>query len=121
MPQGNGINRRSESARNPVVEILYFEDCPNHEQTYELVEVVAAKLGLQPTIALVDVPDPAAAARLRFLGSPSVRVDGRDVEPDAERRHEFALSCRVYHTAHGLSRQPDRDWIRSALEDALSR
>ena len=96
----------------PVVEILYFEDCPNHEGTRAIVDRVAAELGLEPTIELVNVPDGAAAARLRFLGSPTVRVDGHDVEPGAERRTEFALSCGVYRTAQGFVGQPESDWVR---------
>jgi hypothetical protein len=104
-----------------VVEILYFEDCPNYEQTQELVEAAAAELGLKPTIELVNVPDGVAAARLRFLGSPTVRVDGEDVELGATDRREFALACRVYRTATGLAPHPDGDWIRSALARAASR
>ena len=66
--------------RRPRVEILYFDGCPNHEPARELVEQVAAELGLQAEIELVEVADAETATRLRFLGSPSVRVDGRDVE-----------------------------------------
>jgi hypothetical protein len=53
--------------------------------------------------------------RLRFLGSPTVRVDGRDVEPGADERDEFALACRVYRTQDGLRGQPDPEWITAAL------
>jgi hypothetical protein len=99
-----------------VVEILYFDGCPNHEETCALVEALAAELGLKPRIELVRVPDAEAATRLRFLGSPTVRIDGQDVEPDADRRREFALCCRVYRTPSGLRGQPNPDWIRGALE-----
>jgi hypothetical protein len=102
----------------PRVEILYVDGCPNHEGTHELVERLAAELGLQPAIEMVEVPDAEAAARLRFLGSPTVRVDGRDVEPDAEERADFVLACRVYRGDHGFGGQPDEDWIRAALAQA---
>ncbi len=102
----------------PRVEILYFDGCPNHEPTRALVERVAAELRVEPTIQLVDVVDPDAAADLRFLGSPTIRVDGRDVEPGADERHEFVLSCRVYRTERGLAGQPDEAWIRAALSGA---
>jgi len=102
----------------PRVEILYFDGCPNHEPTRALVERVAAELDLQPQIELVNVPDSEAAARLRFLGSPTVRVEGRDVEPGAEQRGECVLSCRVYRSEHGFAGQPDASWIRTALSEA---
>ena len=54
------------------------------------------------------------AERLRFRGSPSVGVDGRDVEADAEEREEFALG-RVYRTDAGVSGLPAAEWIRAAL------
>lgn len=101
--------------RTPRVEILYFEGCPNHEPARALVEQVATQLGVQPQVNLVVVPDAEAAARLRFLGSPTVRVDGRDVEPGAEARDAFVLSCRVYRSERGLSGQPEEGWIREAL------
>lgn len=106
--------------RRPLVEILYFEGCPNHEAARALVERVASDLHLHPRIALVDVSDPQAAVRQRFLGSPTVRVDGRDVEPGSDAREDFALSCRVYRTAHGPSGQPDPAWVRRALGEAAA-
>jgi hypothetical protein len=102
----------------PRVEILYFDGCPNHEPARALVERVAAQLQLEPSIDLVEVVDPDAAVALRFLGSPTIRVDGRDVEPGVEERREFVLSCRVYRTERGLAGQPDEAWIREALTGA---
>jgi hypothetical protein len=99
----------------PRVEILYTEDCPNRERACELVVQLAERLGRHPDIELVEVADDAAAVRLRFLGSPSIRIDGRDVEPGADDRTEFALACRIYRTAHGVTGLPDEAWIRAAL------
>jgi hypothetical protein len=102
----------------PRVEILYFDGCPNYEPARALVERIAADLGVEPAVDLVEVPDLDAARKLRFLGSPTVRVNGRDVEPGAERRREFVMSCRVYRTEQGFSGQPAEAWIREALASA---
>ena len=101
--------------RQPRVELLSFAGCPNVEPTRSLVERVAAELRVTPTIELIDVSDESAAAALRFLGSPTVRVDGRDVEPGADERRDFAVACRVYRTQEGLVGQPAEAWIRHAL------
>jgi hypothetical protein len=106
--------------RRPRVEILYFEDCPNHEPARVLVERIAAELRVEPEIHVLEVPDADAAMQLRFLGSPTVRVDGRDVEPGAEERRDFVLSCRVYRSERGSSGQPDERWIREALAEAAT-
>ncbi len=93
------------------VEILYFEGCPNHEALLlrmgELLE--------RAVVELVEVPDDEAARRQRFLGSPTLRVDGRDVEPGADARTDYGLKCRVYRTPHGLGGVPSDEWILAAL------
>jgi len=104
----------------PRVEILYFEGCPNHEAARGLVELVAAELQVEPEIDVVEVPDAEAATELRFLGSPTVRVNGRDVEPGAEERGDFVFSCRVYRGERGFSGQPDAGWVRQALSEAAA-
>jgi hypothetical protein len=104
----------------PLVEILYFDGCPNHEAARALVERVSGELGLEPELRLVNVPDEEAARRLRFLGSPTIRVAGRDVDPQAGERDEYVLSCRVYRTASGFAGQPEERWVRDALEREAS-
>jgi hypothetical protein len=97
------------------VQILTVADCPSRRGAVELVEQVARELAVEPELELVDVPDLETARRLRFLGSPTIRVDGRDVEPGAAARTEYALSCRLYRTAAGVQGRPDVGWIRDAL------
>jgi hypothetical protein len=104
--------------RRPRVEILYFDGCPNHEPARALVDRLARELDVEPEIELVQVADPEAAAMLRFLGSPTVRVDGLDVEPGAEERRDFAFSCRIYRSDGGASEQPAESWVREALIEA---
>ena len=104
----------------PRVEILYFEGCPNHEAARVLVERVAAELHVEAEIDVVEVADADAATELRFLGSPTVRVNGRDVEPGADERGDFTLSCRVYRGERGFSGQPDAGWVRQALSEAAA-
>jgi hypothetical protein len=102
------------------VEILYVEGCPSREGTRTLVERIATELQVEAEVALVEVPDAETGEQRRFLGSPSIRVDGDDVEPGTEERGEFVLACRVYWTRHGLSGEPDPAWIREALSRAAA-
>jgi hypothetical protein len=102
----------------PRVEILYFEGCPNYEPARALVERLARQLHVEAEIELVEVADPDAAVALGFLGSPTVRVDGVDVEPGAEDRLDFAFSCRIYRREGGASEQPEENWVRDALIEA---
>lgn len=101
-----------------IVEILYFDGCPNYASARALVERVSDELGLRTEIQMVEILDPETAERLRFLGSPTIRVDGRDVEPGAETLEHFTLACRVYRNGSALSGLPDERWLRQALTSA---
>jgi hypothetical protein len=102
----------------PRVAVLGIDGCPNLAPTRALVERIACELGLDPTIETIEVPDAESAAQLRFLGSPSVRVDGVDVEPGAEGRSEHVFACRVYGTPDGYAGQPREAWVRDGLRAA---
>jgi hypothetical protein len=111
-----GVTEVPEAAgRGPLVEILYFDGCPNHRPAVALVERLCRELGIEPELQLVNVADQEAAQRLRFLGSPTIRVGGVDVDPRAEERSDYALSCRVFGTEAGIVGQPDERWVREAL------
>lgn len=93
------------------VEVLYFIGCPHYEPTVELVHEVIRTLRVRAELAEIEVTDNAQAQRLRFLGSPTVRVDGADIEPAAAGRTEYALGCRLY----GTSGVPPRELLIGAL------
>lgn len=96
------------------VEILYFDGCPNHSETVERVHRVVSELGIDAEIVGVEVSTADDAERLRFLGSPSVLVDGVDIEPDARASRAYAFACRTYGEGEGV---PPREWIVAALQD----
>jgi hypothetical protein len=98
------------------IDVLYFAGCPNHGPSVDLVREVIRDLGLQLPVHQIEVPDSETATRLGFLGSPTIRVDGRDIEPDAELRTDYAMSCRVY----GNSGIPPRAWIEAALRSGAA-
>jgi hypothetical protein len=101
------------------VEILFFPSCSNYRATRDLVGRVAAELAIPFEVELVEVSDAEAAETLRFLGSPSVRVAGRDVEPGADQRTDFAFACRMYRSPSGVRSAPDEEWLRDAFRDVV--
>jgi len=96
------------------VEVLYFEGCPNHVPVLEMVENVLKREGVVADIAAVEVPDAETARSLRFLGSPSVRVDGVDIEPGRENDPPF-YGCRTYSVERKTSGLPPEAWLVDAL------
>lgn len=99
----------------PHVQLLYLPDCPNYQPTRELIEQAGRELGLELDLELIAINDEQTAHRHRFLGSPTVLVDGDDLEPDARERTNVALSCRIYRTPHGTRGYPDRELLQTAL------
>lgn len=97
------------------VELLYFDGCPNHESLLRGLGSLLERNGVEAEIELRCVDSVEQAEQERFLGSPSVRVDGRDVEPGAEDRDDFGLKCRLYRSENGLAGVPPEEWVLAAL------
>lgn len=100
------------------IELLYFDGCPSQERLYPRLERLLSEAGVSDPILLRRVESPEAADAERFLGSPSLRIDGQDVEPGADGREDFGLKCRLYRSAAGASGLPPDAWISAALERA---
>ena len=62
----------------------------------------------------VEIAGQDQANAARFLGSPSVRVNGCDIEPGADDRSDFSLGCRLYGT-RGI---PPRELLVAALQES---
>ena len=95
------------------IEVFYFEDCPKHLPTIEGIKAVLHEESCSADVREVLVPDVSTAERVKFLGSPTVRVNGIDIEPAAVNRRDFGLMCRRY--AGGV---PSHELIRAAVRSA---
>ena len=106
----------STASDGPVrIEILARTDCPSRGMAIAVVEKVLAETGVPAQVEVVDVTSEAQARERRFLGSPTVRVEGRDVDQQLNGRREFTLADRIYRTDRGLAGWPDAEWVRDAL------
>lgn len=97
------------------VELLWFGDCPHREAARRLLAEVLAEVAPGTPVHDLDATDPTVAASLRFPGSPTIRIDGRDVDPDYVDSGDYAPRCRLYRTNEGLRGLPERRWIEDAL------
>ena len=106
--------------QQPTVELLYWEGCPSHPQALAQLREAMAELGLDPeAVEVRHVGTDGDAETERFVGSPTIRIDGVDVQDPGE--EPAALTCRVYHRPDGrISPLPDPADIRSALHNAIT-
>jgi hypothetical protein len=101
------------------IELLYFEGCPNHEPAIEVLREVLDSLGREDHIHEVEVRTQAEAEAIRFLGSPSIRINSSDIEPWARTATNFGLSCRTYVNGSGHTGVPSRELLRSAILEGI--
>ena len=103
------------------VSFLYFEGCPSHELALERLHQVLAEEGIDAEIEVVKVETDAQAEQLHFMGSPTILVEGRDIDPPPADL-QFALTCRVYRREDGrISPLPPPELIRRSLRAAVGR
>ncbi|MDR7556127.1 MAG: hypothetical protein QN157_11040 [Armatimonadota bacterium] len=97
------------------VEFLYWEECPSHEEALARLRQALREEGVDVPIEVVRVETPEDAVRLAFPGSPTIRLDGEDVQPESAQARGV-LTCRTYRTEAGrLSPLPTVVMLRAAL------
>ena len=98
------------------VEFLYWAGCPSHPEARELLEEVLQARGVDIPVDVREVRTKEEAQELAFPGSPTIRVDGRDVDP-AGAEEPPSLTCRIYRLPNGrVSPVPTREQIEEALQ-----
>ena len=99
------------------VAILYFDGCPNHAAAIDRIREVLRQEGISAEVSEVKVADEATARSIGFLGSPSIRINGRDLEPAARSSKAFGMTCRTYLEEGKRIGLPSRESIRVALRE----
>ena len=103
----------------PRVELLWWKGCPSYERALDELRHTMTEEGLDPdAVEVREIDTDGAAATESFVGSPTIRIDGRDVQSPLEDA-SVALTCRVYRLRDGrYSPTPDPDDVRDALRAA---
>ena len=104
----------------PHVELLFWEGCPSHPQALADLREAMIELGLRPErIEVREVDTDERATSEGFVGSPTIRVDGVDVQDPGE--EPAGLTCRIYNRRDGrISPLPDPADVRDALQNAMT-
>ena len=97
------------------IDFLFWRDCPSHPEARELLRDVLQERGVDAEIVEREVLTQDEAEELAFPGSPTIRVNGTDVDP-AGADGRPSLSCRIYHLPDGrVSPVPSREQLEEAL------
>ncbi|HLV34363.1 MAG TPA: thioredoxin family protein [Spirillospora sp.] len=102
------------------IEFLYYEDCPSHDVALERLQTIMAEEGIHADINIIKVETEDQAQRLKFVGSPTIRIGGQDIVPVPANAH-YSLTCRAYRLDDGrISPLPSPDMIRRALREHIA-
>ena len=114
--RSNGLcEPMTRSRRSTRIDFLYWEDCPSHPDALARLRQVLIEEGVSDEIHIIRIDTQEDAERHRFPGSPTIRFDGVDLQPEGVQGHAV-LTCRTYHTETGrLSPLPTVAMIRRAL------
>lgn len=97
------------------VELLFWDGCPSYPEARSLLDEVLTTRRIEADVELVEVRTQQEAEELRFPGSPTIRVDGRDVDETGAGSRP-ALNCRIYRLPDGkVSPVPSREQLEAAL------
>jgi glutaredoxin len=100
------------------IEFLYFEDCPVYKSALSLLQQVLLETGKDISFKQIEITTQELAIQHRFLGSPFIRINGKDIE-GREDVSEYGLKCRIYpETNSGI---PSIAVLRKALQEAENR
>lgn len=100
------------------VEFLYFDGCPNHKHAFDILKEVLEEGNLHAEICLVNVDSEDKAKELQFLGSPTIRINGFDVEKESRSLTGFGMKCRIYVIESKIRGVPSKEMIRDAIRDS---
>jgi hypothetical protein len=100
------------------IELLFLEGCPGHAALMARTRELLDEADIDEPVREICVDSDADVERERFLGSPTLRIDGVDVEPGADERTDYGIKCRLYRTDEGLGGAPPDEWVVAALSRA---
>ncbi|MES0278303.1 MAG: DUF2703 domain-containing protein [Dehalococcoidales bacterium] len=103
------------------IELYYFDECPSYKTALKYIDEALKEKGLNIPVEMVRITSEEDAVRHRFLGSPSVRIDGVDIEPGTEKIKAFSLTCRLYLEDDNVLEWPGRKLIRQAIDNASAK
>ena len=94
------------------IEFLYFEGCPSYIDGLKNLKEVLKEDNIESDIEMINVDSLDKAEKFAFQGSPSIRIDGIDLE---NRNEGYNYSCRIYTINGEKTGIPSKEFIREKI------
>jgi len=99
------------------IELLYIDGCPNYPTVLRYLQEVLREKELDIPVAMVEIKSADEAIKHRFAGSPTVKIDGRDIAP--QESEDFCMGCRLYLEGDEVTELPSKKTLRHAIEQVI--
>lgn len=113
---GQEANRSDGGKAKLKIELLYFDSCPSYKQALANIKAALKEKKLDAELILINVDTEEKAKQVGFQGSPSVRINGKDLEG---RDEGFSFSCRLYKANGKPAVAPSKEAIIAKLENLM--
>ena len=101
------------------IELLYFEGCPYYQTALKYLEEIIKEKKLDVPVKMVKIKSDDGAVKHKFLGSPTIKINGQDIDPNAQEAEIFSMRCRLYLEDGKLMELPSKKMIRHAIEKSI--
>lgn len=98
------------------VEFLYFKSCPGHKQALANLKAALQESKIKADLVLINVTSEAQAAKVGFQGSPSIRVNDKDLDG---RNEGHSYGCRIYQVDGKVTPTPTKEFIQGKLRELM--
>jgi glutaredoxin len=98
------------------IDVLYYEDCPHYKEAVQALKEVLEQENVEARVNMVKVAKGGEAEAFGFIGSPTILINGKDVEPGMDDTSLFQGHCRIYVYKEDMFEYPPKDMIREALK-----
>ncbi|MFQ5453256.1 MAG: DUF2703 domain-containing protein [Candidatus Zixiibacteriota bacterium] len=98
------------------IEFLYFDGCPNHLQALNDLKKTLTEMAIDSDIKIIEINNNQDAVEKRFLGSPSIRINGKDIEIEENESTEYSMRCRRYRSGSEILGYPPKNLITAILK-----
>lgn len=97
------------------IEFLYFDGCPHHPPALALLKDILKEEDAEHSIEIINVDSDLYAQEIRFLGSPSIRINGKDIEETGSALPDYGIKCRIYNGGSGPTGIPPEELLRKSI------
>jgi hypothetical protein len=104
------------------IDFLFWEECPSYPDAWDRLQRILQEKGLNIKINRVRIRSDEEAKEWGFVGSPTILINGADIDLQGASNQPIGLNCRIYHTPEGrVTPLPPESLIRQAIENSLKK